>query len=76
MTVEKWTISGILPLLLFTSIISAQFSDGSLSADGSQLEPANRAALVLGYPDGEKSTISLRGTFLCPQADGEAAEKQ
>jgi hypothetical protein len=72
MTVEKWTISSILPLLLLTSTIFAQFSDGSLSADGLQVEPANRTALVLGYPDGEKSTIGMRGTFLCPQAYGEA----
>jgi hypothetical protein len=72
MTVEKWTISGILPLLLFTSIVFAESTDGSLSADGSQVETANRTALVLGYPDGEKSTIGMRGTFLCPQANGEA----
>jgi hypothetical protein len=72
MTVEKWTIFGILSLLLFTSIVFAESSDGSLSTAGSQAEPANRTALVLGYPDGEKSTISMRGTFLCPQANGEA----
>jgi Domain of unknown function (DUF4398) len=72
MTVEKWTISSILPLLLFTSILFAQFSNGYLSADSSQVESANRTALVLGYPDGEKSTIGMRGTFLSPQANGEA----
>jgi hypothetical protein len=71
MTMEKWTISSILPLLLFTSIVFAESSNGSLSADSSQVETANRTALVLGYPDGEKSIIGMRGTFLSPQADGE-----
>ncbi len=69
MKVEKWMISG---LLLLLSIVFAKSSDRSLSAYGSQAETANRTALVLGYPDGEKSTIGMRGTFLCPQAYGEA----
>jgi hypothetical protein len=72
MIVEKWTISGMLSLLLSASSAFAESSDGPLSADGSQAETANRTALVLGYPEGERSTIGMRGTFLCPQADGEA----
>jgi hypothetical protein len=69
MKIEKWTISG---LLLLSSIVFAKSSDRSLSAYGSQAETANRTALVLGYPDGKKSIIGMRGTFLSPQANGEA----
>jgi hypothetical protein len=72
MTIEKWTISWVLLLPLFTGVVFAESTDGSLSLGGLQAEPANRTALVLSYPDGEKSTIGMIGTFLCPQANGEA----
>jgi hypothetical protein len=72
MSVNQWTIQGVLPLLLFSSVVFAGSSDESLSAVGPQAETANRTALVLGYPDNEKTTIGMRGTFLCPQANGEA----